>query len=108
LERQNHTTSPYGCSIIRPRKKLRLTLPRPSHPEPYVRDDRDTPLLWAGTMETVSLIWGEREAEYFCAKGWTGFRVQRNFCPSGKSPVLAYGVVATATRRFDRRRRRAL
>src|SRR5712671_4420483 len=62
------------CSIIRPRKKLRLTLPRPSHPVPNVRDDRDTPLLWAGTRETVSLIWGKREAEYFCAKGWTGFR----------------------------------
>jgi hypothetical protein len=72
-------------SIIRPRKKLRLTLPRPSHPEPNVRDDRDTPLLRAGTAETVNLIWGKREAEYFCAKGWTGFRMQRIFCPSGKS-----------------------
>src|SRR5882724_6999929 len=35
--------------------------------------------------ETVSLIWGKREAEYFCARGWTGFRMQRLFCPSGKS-----------------------
>jgi len=74
------------CSIIRPRKKLRLTLPRPSHPAPNVRDDRDTPLLWAGTRETVSLIWVKREAEYFCAKGWTAFRMRRFFCPSGKSP----------------------
>src|SRR6266849_8974111 len=32
------------CSIIRPRKKLRLTLPRPSHPIPNVRDDREPPL----------------------------------------------------------------
>src|SRR5882724_7116210 len=41
--------------------------------------------MWAGTAETVSLIWGKREAKYFCARGWTGFRVQRNFCLSGKS-----------------------
>src|SRR5882724_2065622 len=33
------------CSIIRPRKKLRLTLPRPSHPAPNVRDDREPPLF---------------------------------------------------------------
>src|SRR5882672_12609547 len=52
---------------------------RPSHPLPNVRDDRDTPLLWAGTRETVSLIWGNREAKYFCAKGWTGFRMRRFF-----------------------------
>ena len=32
------------CSIIRPRKKLHLTLPRPSHPAPNVRDDREPPL----------------------------------------------------------------
>jgi hypothetical protein len=85
LERQDHTTSPYVAASFVSRNKLRLTLPRPSHPEPYVRDDRDTPLLWAGTSETVSLIWGKREAEYFCAKGWTGFRARRIFCLSGKS-----------------------
>jgi hypothetical protein len=87
-ERQDHTTSPYVAASFVSRKKMRLTLPRPSHPVPNVRDDRDTPLLWAGTRETVSLIWVKREAEYFCAKGWTGFRVQRNFCPSGKSVSL--------------------
>jgi hypothetical protein len=31
-------------SIIRPRAIARLTLLRPPHPEPYVRDDRETPL----------------------------------------------------------------
>jgi hypothetical protein len=32
---------------------------------PNVRDDRDTPLWRDGTLEVVSLIWGNREAEYF-------------------------------------------
>jgi hypothetical protein len=36
-------------------------------------------------VETVSVIWGNREAKYFRFDGWTGFRVQRFFCPSGKS-----------------------
>jgi hypothetical protein len=31
-------------SIIRPRTNVRLTLPRPPHPAPNVRDDRETPL----------------------------------------------------------------
>ena len=72
-------------NTVRPRKRIALGDVRPSHPLPNVRDDRDTPLLWAGTAQTVSLIWGKREAEYFCAKGWTGFRTRRFFCPSGKS-----------------------
>src|SRR5882724_11545701 len=84
-ERQDHTTSPSAATSFVRALFARLTLPRPSHPVPNVRDDRDTPLLWTGTAETVSLIWGKREAEYFCAKGWTGFRARRFFCPSGKS-----------------------
>src|SRR6267143_2801308 len=35
-------------SIIRPaRIRASLTLPRPPHPLPNVRDDREAPLLWA-------------------------------------------------------------
>jgi hypothetical protein len=73
---------------------------RPSHPLPNVRDDREPPLLWAGTSETVSLIWGKREAEYFCAKGWTGFRARRLFCPTG---CFAAGDGATSSLRTKRR-----
>jgi hypothetical protein len=35
--------------------------------------------------ETVNLIWGKREAEYFRCDGWTGFRMRQFFCLSGKS-----------------------
>jgi hypothetical protein len=41
------------------------TLPRPPHPLPNVRDDRDTPLSRAGTAADMEVIWVEPEAEYF-------------------------------------------
>ncbi len=44
--RQDHTTSPYA-STFRPAQK-RLTPKRPSQPRPTHRDDRETPLVWAG------------------------------------------------------------
>src|SRR2546421_10040386 len=40
--RQDHTALPYA----RPRSRQQRRS-RPSHPAPNVRDDRDTPLLWA-------------------------------------------------------------
>jgi hypothetical protein len=33
-------------SAARPRKDLRASLPRPPHPIPHVRDDREPPLFW--------------------------------------------------------------
>jgi len=29
--------------------------------------------LWDRTVSDILLIWGKREAEYFCKWGWTGF-----------------------------------
>jgi hypothetical protein len=46
--RQDHTTSPYAASAFVDALIARLTLPRPSHPTPNVRDDRDTPLVSRG------------------------------------------------------------
>src|SRR6266702_8825487 len=59
--RQDHTTSPYAAtslvrSLLIAHKSFnspcnpvaRKTLPRPPHPMPNVRDDRETPLLRAG------------------------------------------------------------
>src|SRR6266446_3093131 len=46
--RQNDTTWPYAsASFVRLAFARALTLPRPSHPAPNVRDDREAPLLWA-------------------------------------------------------------
>jgi hypothetical protein len=50
----------------------RKTLPRPPHPVPNVRDDRDTPLLWDGMAKVLDVIWGVRKQKYFCRWDWTG------------------------------------
>jgi hypothetical protein len=42
--------------IIRPHALARVTPPRPSHPAPNVRDDREAPLLWEQDGETDKLI----------------------------------------------------
>jgi|SRR5215208_7232739 len=46
---------------------------------PRVRDDREPPLCGTG-RRVLEMIWGKREEEYFCAKGWTG---QPLICPPG-------------------------
>jgi hypothetical protein len=76
------------------------TLPRPSHPEPNVRDDRETPLMRAGTARLMDLIWAKREGNFFCKRGWTGMLrdlpVGRSACnlPGG----LAEGVICLTIR----------
>ena len=45
--------------------------PRPPHPVPNVRDDRDTPLMWDGMARLIVLIWVRPETECFCKADWT-------------------------------------
>jgi hypothetical protein len=40
------------------------TLPRPSHPVPYVRDDRDTPLFRDGMARVLEVIWVRWQAKF--------------------------------------------
>src|SRR3954451_3627142 len=37
----------------------------------YVRDDRDTPLMWDGMARLIILIWVRPETECFCKQDWT-------------------------------------
>src|SRR5258705_1082436 len=48
--RQNDTTWPYASASFVRLAIARLTLPRPPHPAPNVRDDREAPLYRAGTV----------------------------------------------------------
>ena len=57
---------------VRSRRHSSLVPPRPSHPLPYVRDDRETPLCVGRDASDVEVIWVKREPEYFCEGGWTG------------------------------------
>jgi hypothetical protein len=55
---------------------------RPPHPAPYVRDDRDTPLMWDGMAGDIKVIWVLREWKCFCSEGWTdrnSLNAQENF-----------------------------
>jgi hypothetical protein len=72
-------------SIIRPHALARMTPPRPLHPAPNVRDDREAPLLWEQDGETDKLIRLFGKSEYFFKRGWTAAERQLHLiCPSGK------------------------
>ena len=75
---QNHTTSPYALASFA-RANCTPTPSRPSHPCPYVRDDRDTPLRWNRMAAVVELIWGGGKEEYFLKEALTGILV---ICPT--------------------------
>src|SRR5436190_4562090 len=49
--------------------------PRPSHPVPNVRDDRETPLCVGRDGETYEVIWVRDERKYFSSWGWTAKRL---------------------------------
>src|SRR5712691_3897702 len=85
LGRQNDTTWPYASASFVRLAFARLTPPRPPHPLPNVRDDRETPLYRAGTSGDMHLIWVERKRKYFCKRGWTrGSRKRASDLPVGQ------------------------
>ena len=87
------------CSLtesIRPANILRArALPRPPHPAPYVRDDRDTPLWWDGMAGILVLICPTALSGIFFARGldrfWRDLPVRQSHmvvvaCSSSFSP----------------------
>jgi hypothetical protein len=75
-------------SILRPALAC-LTLPRPSHPAPNVRDDRETPLCVGRDRGGYRFDLGRRRSGIFFAEG-----LDRNLviCPSGKITLNLYGI----------------
>jgi hypothetical protein len=84
--RQDHTTSPSAIStVVGARPSLTSQSPpcenvlRTRHcrghrsPHPTSVTIAIRPSCGRGMAGVVGVIWGWREAEYFCAKGWTGF-----------------------------------
>ena len=63
--RQDHTASPSASApfVIGTSSVHRIP--------PRVRDDREPPLKWDGTVAICEVIWVGREQEYFCEWGWT-------------------------------------
>ena len=54
---------------VREQRHSSRDVPRPSHPAPNVRDDRETPLWWDGMARDVPVIWVEWKAKCFCGGG---------------------------------------
>ena len=67
--RQDHTTSPYAAASFVRAHFARLTPQRPPHPAPYVRDDREAPLLWERDDESSRDDLGRRKSEIFLRRG---------------------------------------
>jgi len=63
-------SGPHDFAVRVQRIRL-LRHPRPSHPAPNVRDDREAPLMRAQDARRTPLIWGKREAKYFRERDWT-------------------------------------
>src|SRR6266566_9995676 len=82
--RQDHTTSPSASAPLVLRRCRVHRIPYPTSVTIAIR-----PSCGNGTARVVSLIWGKREAEYFCAQGWTGFRARRPICPSGSHTMVS-------------------
>jgi hypothetical protein len=57
-------SGPHGFAV-RAQRHSSFDMPRPPHPVPNVRDDRDTPLMRAGMAIDVEVIWVKSEPEYF-------------------------------------------
>src|SRR6185369_10736419 len=62
--RQNDTTWPYASASFVWLAFAHLTLPRPPHPLPNVRDDSRNAPLWAGTMRDIEVIWVRWQAKF--------------------------------------------
>jgi hypothetical protein len=95
---QDHTTSPSAImplvsrapdhsriSSIRPAIMFaHTTRSRPPHPIPTSVTIAIRPSLRDETARVINLIWGKREAEYFCAVDSTEQSKSPVICPSGK------------------------
>src|SRR5713101_544857 len=69
LGRQNDTTWPYASASFVRLAIARLTPPRPPHPLPNVRDDRETPLCGPGRLKGYASDLGQRRSEIFLISG---------------------------------------
>src|SRR6478672_3544557 len=83
--RQNDTTWPYASASFVRLAFAHLTLPRPPHPPPNVRDDSRNAPLWAGTMRDIEVIWVRRQTKFLKFGNYLLDRVLPHglICPSG-------------------------
>jgi hypothetical protein len=82
-ERQDHAISPSAGSLIRRARNCACGYRVHRIPLPTSVTTAKRPSCGNGTATNVNLIWGLREAIYFCREGWTGFCKGEVICPTG-------------------------
>jgi hypothetical protein len=89
--RQDHTFSPSASASFVSTLIARMMPPRPSHPAPNVRDDREAPLLWEQDGKGYSSDLGLLKIRIFLQKGLDRGEV---ICPSGRAAQIesAFGL----------------
>jgi hypothetical protein len=78
--RQDHTISPSAIASV-VAQKLRLTLPRPSHPASNVRDDREAPLMWQRDGDHFRFDLGFSRSDLFLLRRLDRFSRMRRDLP---------------------------
>src|ERR1700761_8459981 len=81
--RQDHTTFAVRVSAVRQGHYHVHRIPMP-----HVRDDRERPSGGHGMDGNTLVIWGEKEAENFCGRGWTGDLL---FCLTSRASLARCG-----------------
>jgi hypothetical protein len=79
--RQNHTISPSAIASF-VRAMIAPELSRPSHPASYVRDDRETPLMWERDGDSYKFDLGSSRSDLFSRDGLDRFSQSDVICPS--------------------------
>ncbi|WP_154072614.1 hypothetical protein [Bradyrhizobium erythrophlei] len=88
--RQDHTFLPSASASFVRTLIARMMPPRPSHPAPNVRDDREAPLLWEQDGKGYSSDLGLLKIRIFLQKGLDRGEV---ICPSGIGACAAQGAL---------------
>ena len=93
---QDHTTSLYASAPF-VRANYAPTLPRPPHPPPNVRDDREALLLWARDGGSSRFDLPDGESEIFLCKGLDiATSGTKAICPSGSLSIARMPIIPAA------------
>jgi hypothetical protein len=74
-------------------QKLRLMPPRPSHPASYVRDDRETPLMWERDGDHYKFDLGSSRSDLFSRDGLDRFSRKPRDLPVVQSHNASHGKI---------------
>jgi hypothetical protein len=99
--RQNHTISPSAIASF-VRAMIAPELSRPSHPASYVRDDRETPLMWERDGDGYKFDLGSSRSDLFSRDGLDRFSRKPRDLPVVQSHNTSHGKILDGVCQFFR------